>query len=85
MALGGLATPLLVAWIGTENLLLVAGAGLVGCLMCVTVIDREQGGRLARRASADAELVRTGLSLLPATDTRFGFFCLPRSGSLQAD
>ena len=61
MALGGLATPLLVAWIGTENLLLVAGAGLVGCLMCVTVIDREQGGRLARRASADAELVRTGL------------------------
>lgn len=61
MVLGGLATPILVAWIGTENLLLLAGAGLVGCLLCLTMIDRRHGERLAQRPGDDSESGHTGV------------------------
>ncbi|HJP32984.1 MAG TPA: cyclic nucleotide-binding domain-containing protein [Candidatus Latescibacteria bacterium] len=64
MVLGGLATPLLVAWFGTENLLLVAAAGLGGCLLCLAIIEREQAGRLSRRAGGDAESGHTGIFAL---------------------
>jgi len=61
MAIGGLATPLLVTWMGTENLLLVAAAGLGGCLICLSVITREYSGRLSRRSGSGSESVSTSI------------------------
>ena len=61
MAIGGLATPVLVSWLGTENLLLIAAAGLGGCLACLAVISREHSGRLSRRTGGEADSVSSSI------------------------
>lgn len=55
MVLGGLATPLLVNWFGTEHLLLVSVAGLFGCLVSLSALQREFGADLGSSDDSDAQ------------------------------
>jgi ATP:ADP antiporter, AAA family len=60
--LGGAMTPILVAQLGTPNLLWISGGGIVGCLVTLSVTTgfarQEQTLRVRRLAGAEAEQPR---------------------------